>query len=75
MMSNQTIWLKNHLNNMEDGQYWHVPSDDLVYKVDKRNQKLSLINGDSGCYTAKTIEKLLMDIGYRLDGAIDYFCS
>jgi hypothetical protein len=75
MMGKPQTWITNLLGNLEDGQYWHVPSDDLVMKVDKKSRTLKLLSGDSECRTAKYIANLLEDVGYSLlIGEAEYYC-
>ena len=75
MMSESDIWMNKHLNTLSDGQYWHVPSDDLVFKVSKSSRRLTLIDGDKNSAMCKRIAQMLDSVGYSLAYSEEnYFC-
>lgn len=75
MMSEASNWMNNHLSKLSDGQYWHVPSDDLVFRVDKSGRSLVLIDGDKDNATCKRIAQMLDSVGYSLAYSEEnYFC-
>ena len=76
MMAEDT-WLANMLDSLEDGEYWHVPADNILLKMDKQNRKLSVIIGDWGSTTVERLSANLPKLGYSLSTGVektDYYC-
>jgi len=71
-------WLANMLDSLEHGEYWHVPSDNTLLKMDKENRKLSVIIGEWGSTTVERLYATLPQLGYSLslkNEKTDYYCS
>lgn len=76
-MIRQDDWLANMLDSLEHGEYWHVPSDNTLLKMDKENRKLSVIIGEWGSTTVERLSATLPQLGYSLslkNEKTDYYC-
>lgn len=76
MMKNDN-WLANMLDSLEHGEYWHVPSDNTLLKMDKENRILSVIIGERNSTTVEQLFATLPLLGYSLilkSNKSDYYC-
>lgn len=59
-------WLANMLDSLEDGEYWHIPADDTLLKINKNKRKLSLISGETNSALVERLSRTLPALGYTL---------
>jgi hypothetical protein len=59
-------WLANMLDSLEDGEYWHIPADNTLLKINKNKRKLSLISGEVNSTIVERLSRHLPALGYTL---------
>ena len=59
-------WLERHMESLPNGGYWHVPSCDAIFKIDKDKRELTLISGDIDSMSVSRLSESLPEIGYKL---------
>ena len=77
-MNAKEQWLVGMLDSLKDGEYWHIPSDNSLLKINKQKRQLSVIIGELNSPTIAAISGVLPKLGYSLsfgsEEGLDYYC-
>lgn len=66
MMHTIYDWMENMIASLNDGEYWHIPSDDILIKINKQDKELVLMMGDTSSETYKKLKSVVPKIGYKI---------
>ena len=66
MMETIYDWLENMIASLNDGEYWHIPADDILIKIDKNKKELVMVMGDKKSDTYQRLDSVISRVGYKL---------
>lgn len=66
MMGQFVSWLKDMFDSLSDGEYWHIPADDILFRIDKSQKELVLVMGNTDAFSYARIEEAIAGTGYKL---------
>lgn len=66
MMETIYDWLENMIASLNHGEYWHIPAENILIKIDKDKKELVMVMGSKESTTYRKLDSIVSRVGYKL---------